>query len=118
MTADHPGREERLAGIADHGARRARLAEQHGMPETINAAEALALAGPALPLALADDIHASIYRDGRRLTRGWPRTWRLRAPDAGAGPLPDGRVAAILDLRPGMRRESGPGVSSDWERAR
>ncbi len=108
MAADDPG----------HEARQARLIEQHGMPEAISAADALALARTALTgkaepdsavyrLAgvKAGDIHASIYRDpaaadawleSNLIYYGHPALARV--------PLPDGRVAGILDLRPSLKR--------------
>ncbi len=109
MAAD-PGRAARLAEIAEHDARRDRLAAQHGMPERISNADALALARTALvPVeagVTADDwIYASIYRDEAAADawlasnlehHGYPALARV--------PLPDGRVVGILDLRAEMEK--------------
>jgi hypothetical protein len=95
-----------------HAERRARLIEQHGMPEHISGSDALALARTSQvhvdPAATADDVHANIYRDAAaadawlesNLTHhGHPALARV--------PLPDGRVVGILDLRPALERAKG-----------
>lgn|ERR1700722_6503270 len=105
-------REARLAEIAERKARQARLIEQYGMPETIAAADALALARAALvplleadPGVTADDIHASIYRDSDA-ARAWLESNLAHHghPTLARVPLPDGRVVGILDLRPVLER--------------
>jgi len=103
------GREERLAEIEAHLARRADLLEHHGLPEPIDRYRAMALAQDALtpvdPGVAADDTYSSIYRDGAAAdawldsnleNNGYPTLARV--------PLPDGRVVGILDLRSAMGR--------------
>ena len=103
------GREDRLAEIEAHLARRADLLEHHGLPEPIAAASALAMARQSLvPVEVgvtADDTYSSIYRDEAAAdawldsnleNRGYPTLARF--------PLPDGRVVGILDLRPALDR--------------
>lgn len=115
-SADDPDREERLA---EQHARWARLVEQHGMPERISNADALALARTALigkaepdsavyRLAgvTADDwIHASIYRDEAAADAWLESNLAYHGhPALARAPLPDGRVVGILDLRAELER--------------
>ena len=109
----------RLAEIGGHGERQARLAAQHGMPEHISNADALAMARTALTgkaepdsavyrLAgvTADDwIFASIYRDAAAAD-AWLESnlEHYGHPALARVPLPDGRVVGILDLRPALER--------------
>ena len=116
--------EARLTEIGGHGERQARLVAQHGMPEHISNADALALAATALvpvePGVTADDwIFASIYRDAAAAD-AWLESnlEHYGHPALARVPLPDGRVVGILDLRPrcdvpaGMRRLSGERLAS------
>jgi len=104
-SADDPGREERLAEIAGHEARRDRLIEQHGKPEPISNADALALAMTALvpveAAVTADQVYASIYRD-EAAADAWmaSNAEHQGIPSLAKAPMPDGRVVGILDLRP------------------
>jgi hypothetical protein len=109
MTADDPDREARLAEIAEHKARQERLASEHGMPEHISNADALALARtagvPISPYVDADDwIYSSIYRD-EAAAGAWLESNRVHHghPTLARVPLPGGRVVGILDLRPSMK---------------
>jgi hypothetical protein len=115
MTDSDPGREARLAEIAERDVRRARLTEQHGMPEHISASDALALARTALiPVEIGvvtDDIYASIYRD-EAAAQAWLESNLIHNghPTLARVPLPDGRVVGIMDMRPAlarMRKEEG-----------
>jgi hypothetical protein len=107
---DDPGRDARLAEIEAHDARRARLTEEHGKPEHISNADALALALTALvPVEVgvtADDwIYASIYRDAAAADAWLESNLRYHGhPALARVPLPDGRVAGILDLRHELER--------------
>lgn len=106
---DDPEEEARLAEIAEHKARVARLAARYGTPEYVDAADALALAVTALvpvdPDVTAGDVYASAYRDdaaadayleSNRVHNGHPALAKV--------PMPDGRVVGILDLRPALER--------------
>jgi hypothetical protein len=93
-----------------HDARQARLIGQHGMPEPISNADALALARTAhvaiSPYVTADDwIFASIYRD-EAAADAWLESnlEHYGHPTLARVPLPDGRVVGILDLRPSLKR--------------
>ncbi len=114
---DDPEREARLAEIAERHARRDRLAAQHGMPEHVSASDALALARTALvpvdPAVTADDVYASIYRD-EAAADAWAESDLTHHghPTLAKVPLPDGRVAGILDLRPAMERIRREAASS------
>jgi hypothetical protein len=106
-----PGRDARLAEIAERKARRARLIGQHGEPERISNADALALAMTALvPVEVgvtADSwIHASIYRDDEAAD-AWLESNLVHHghPALARVPLPDGRVVGILDLRLSLERD-------------
>jgi len=107
MTADDPDREARLAEIAEHDARRARLTGQHGKPEHISNADALAAAQAAKRpiwthenIGPDDWIIAHIYRDAAAAD-AWLESNRVHYghPTLAKVPLPDGRVVGILDLR-------------------
>jgi hypothetical protein len=115
MTEPDPERKVRLAEIAEHHARRERLASQYGMPEPIRASTALALARNASALTVveaatsayvnADDVHASIYRDDAAAD-AWLESNLVHNghPVLAKVPLPDGRVVGIMDLRPALKR--------------
>ena len=111
--ADDPGRDARLAEIAERADRRARLAARHGMPERISNSDALAAVRNAgadvSPYAAADDwIHASIYRDAAAAD-AWMESNRVHHGHTtmARAPLPDGRVVGILDLRAALKDHRG-----------
>lgn len=114
MTESDQERKARLAEIAAQEARQAQLAAEHGMPEHISSADALALARTALvPVdasVTANDIYASIYRDDTAAD-AWMESNRIHHghPALAKVPLPDGRMVGILDLRPALAklREEG-----------
>jgi len=99
----------RRADMAERGARRIRLTDRHGTPESISGSDALAMAMtarvPVDPTVTADDIWAAIYRDNAAAD-GWGEanlTYNGH-PTLAKVPLPDGRVIGILDLRPALHR--------------
>lgn len=116
MTRPDPEREAQQAQMAAHKARRARLIRQHGEPEGISAEEALGLAraarGDGGPDVAAVDVYASVYRD-EAAAAAWAKSNLIHHghPTLAAVPLPDGRVAGILDLRPalGLAGREAPG---------
>jgi hypothetical protein len=106
---DDPGRDARLAEIAAHKKRQAKLIRQYGMPEHVSASDALAKAMTALvpvdPRVTAGDVYAFIYRD-EAAADGWADSNLTHngVPTLAKVPLPDGRVIGILDLRPALQR--------------
>jgi hypothetical protein len=99
----------RRADMADRAARRIRLADRHGTPESIGASDALALAMTALipvdPTATAGDVYANIYRDDTAASAWLESNLTHNGhPTLAKVPLPDGRVVGILDLRPALQR--------------
>jgi hypothetical protein len=115
MTAPNPGEGARLAELEERKAWRDGFTAQHGMPEQVSAADALALASaagvPIDPTATAGDTWASIYRD-HAVADAWLESNRVHHghPTLAKVPLPDGRVIGILDLRPAMERMTGSGI--------
>lgn len=107
MTADP--RKARVAAVAEHEERRARLYAEFGQPERLDAADALAQARAAMvpvdPAVTADEVWASIYRDDAAAD-GWLESNLAHNghPALAKVPLPDGRVIGIMDLRPALDR--------------
>jgi hypothetical protein len=108
VTSPDP-RRERLALITEQKARQAALIGEHGMPEAISGADALAQAAAARvftdPAVTADVIYASIYRDGAAAS-AWLESNRdnFGHPALAKVPLSDGRVIGVIDLRPALQR--------------
>jgi hypothetical protein len=98
----------RRADMGERAARRVRLTDRYGTPESISGSDALAMAMTALipvdPTVTADDIWAAVYRDDTAAD-GWAEanlTYNGH-PTLAKVPLPDGRVVGILDLRPALQ---------------
>lgn len=95
-----------------HMNRREQLIAAYGQPESIDPADALALARASIvrvdPTVTADDVYACIYRD-EGAADGWLQSNLVNHghPALAKVPLPDGRVIGILDLRPALKRIRG-----------
>lgn len=94
---------------AARNARRDALIAEHGKPEKIADADALAQAAATQvsvdPTATAEDVYASIYRDAAAADAWLEANLTYYGhPALARVPLADGRVIGILDLRPAFKR--------------
>lgn len=107
MTADDPGREARLAEIAEQKARTASLESRFGHPENIPSSDALRLLMPGVNVSGIDpdDVIGHIYRD-REAADGWlaSNLEHHGHPAIGTAVMADGRVVGVLNLRPSLDR--------------
>jgi hypothetical protein len=118
MTEPDPDFAAFQAEQAKRRTRRDQLIAEHGRPEEISGADALALVTsarvPVDPTVTPDDVYASIYRD-QEAASAWGESNRVHNghPTLARVPLPDGRVVGILDLRPARKRMAEREVRHD-----